>query len=358
LTVLQLEGVARTIGSFRLGGPAGINLEVATGGYLVILGPTGCGKTVLLETVAGIGRPDRGRILLGGADMTGVPPERRSIGFVYQRSMLFPHYSVEGNIRYGMALRRLPDGEQRQRVDRLAQMLGIGPLLGRDVRNLSGGESQKVALARALAIQPPLLLLDEPLAPLDPPTREALRREIKTIHRELGTTVLHVTHDQLTARILGQSVGVLRDGALQQAGSVDDVFERPAGEFVARFVGIENVLAGDAADGSSPGEAAVRVGGIVLRARTLLRGKIGLCVRPAAVSVARGEGTGDNRLAGRVRDVVDRNEVYRVTVDVGGVPLVADVSRGAYEANPIGAGVAVAAYFNADQVHCFPAGEA
>ena len=345
--MLKVQKVTRRIGNFSL---TDISLDVDKGNYVIILGPTGCGKTMLLETIAGIGRVDSGTIQIAGRDVSNVPTEKRNIGFVYQRSMLFPHHTVEGNIRWGMRLRKIPADEQRRRIDKLAGILGIGPLLGRDVRNLSGGESQKVALARALAIEPPILLLDEPLAPLDPPAREAMRGEILKIHRELDTTILHVTHDQVTARVLGKKVGVMDNGRIRQFGTADDIFERPNSEFVARFIGIENVYRGVARTAAEGSE--ITAGGIMLRSRSTLSGGVGLCISPEMIQLAPGKQL-PNLLDGCVREVADRGSVFRVSIDVKGVPFTAHVSRCEYELNRFGIGASVKFGFDADKVHCF-----
>ena len=347
--MLRLENVCRTIGSFRL---ADISLSVGMGDYVIILGPTACGKTMLLETIAGIGRPEQGTIFIGGRDVTHVPPEKRNIGFVYQRSMLFPHYTVEQNIRYGMRLHQVPADEQRRRLDRLAEILGIGCLLGRDVRNLSGGELQKVAFARALAIEPPILLLDEPLAPLDPPTREVMRGEILKMHAQLQTTIVHVSHDQVTARVLGRKIGVMQNGRIMQFGLAAEVFEKPANEFTARFIGMENVFRGVAAP--APDGAVLTVGGATIKARTELRGPVGLCVGPDAIDVVAPGRTFANVLDGTVKDVSDRGGVFRVGVDAGGLPFIVHVGRADYERRPLAAGARVKLGFDGGKVHCFP----
>ena len=347
--MLRLENVSRTIGDFRL---CDVSLRAEPGDYVIILGPTGCGKTMLLETIAGIGRPDRGSIFIGGIDVTNVSPEKRGIGFVYQRSMLFPHYTVAENVRYGMRMHRVAADEQRRRIDRLAEILGIGYLLERDVRNLSGGESQKVALARALAIEPPILLLDEPLAPLDPPTREAMRAEILKIHAQLRTTILHVSHDQVTARVLGREIGVMQNGRIVQFGPAADVFEKPASEFVARFIGKENVFRGIAA--AAGDGAVVTVGEAAIKAQTNLRGPVGLCIGPDAIGVAQPGRAFANLFDGKVTDVSDRGGIFRIGVEAVGLPFVVHIGRADYERGPLAAGAAVKLGFDADKVHCFP----
>ncbi|NQT18467.1 MAG: ABC transporter ATP-binding protein, partial [Planctomycetes bacterium] len=246
---------------------------------------------------------------------------------------------------------------QEDRINRLAAMLGLEHLLERDVENLSGGESQKVAFARALAIEPPILLLDEPLAPLDPPSREGLREEIIKMHGQMSTTTVHVTHDQLTARILADHIGVMHNGVLRQFGPAEDVFHRPADEFVARFVGMENVFNGRAAGGADGAE--IDIDGIVLKSATDLRGAVGLCISPEMIHlVTKGGRTFANALQGTVRAVSDRGSVFRVIIDVAGRLLTAHLGRREYEQDPIAAGAAVTVGFDPDDVHCFHVGGA
>ena len=352
--MLRLENISRTVGNFAI---SNATFSAGKGEYVVILGPTGCGKTVLLETIAGIGRADEGKIFIAGEDVTHRPPEKRNIGFVYQRSMLFPHYTVAKNISYGMRIRKLPAAEQRRRMENLAEMLGIEHLLEREVGNLSGGESQKVALARALAIEPPILLLDEPLAPLDPGSRENLRKELLQMHRQLSTAIVHVTHDQLTARVLADKIGVMQDGFLRQFGTAEDVFHRPDSEFVARFVGMENVYRGRASAGE--GGCEVKVGGIALKTASTLAGHVGLCISPEVIHVVKhNETTCANMLTGMVRDVSDRGAMFKIIIDVAGLPFTVHSSRHEYEHNPVAAGTEATIGFDPEDVHCFKVDEA
>ncbi|RLG70326.1 MAG: hypothetical protein DRO11_06430, partial [Methanobacteriota archaeon] len=205
---LQIEDLWVDLAEFRL---CEVNLDIAAGEYFVILGPTGAGKTVLLETIAGLHRPLRGRIVLAGQDITHAPPERRNIGFVYQDYALFPHLNVAQNIAFGLKLRGMGRSDVEERVAAISELLRIQHLLHRMPEALSGGEAQRVALARALVIEPELLLLDEPLSALDPETREALQQELGQIHQKLGTTTIHVTHNFEEAVALGDRIAVLRE---------------------------------------------------------------------------------------------------------------------------------------------------
>ncbi|HEU4763399.1 MAG TPA: ABC transporter ATP-binding protein [Gemmatimonadales bacterium] len=237
--MIRLEGVRVRAGAFAL---EDVSLDVPAGGYALLIGPTGAGKTTLLETVAGHRAPAAGKVWLDGRDVSGVPPERRSVGFVYQHYHLFPHLSVRENIEYG--LRALDAADRRARAESLASALGLAPLLDRAPDRLSGGEQQRVALARALAPRPRILLLDEPFAAVDPATRQQLRRELQALHAAERFTVLQVSHDFDEALRLGELVAVLGDGRIVQQGRPEEVFHRPNSAFVARFVGVGNVLAG------------------------------------------------------------------------------------------------------------------
>lgn len=246
--MIRLEGLTVRVGSFDL---QEISFEVPTGGYALIIGPTGSGKTTLLEAIAGHARLRAGRVLLHGADITATAPERRGLGFVYQQYHLFPHLSVRENIAYGLA-RGTPAAEADRRVGELAEMLGIAPLLPRRTQGLSGGEQQRVAMARALAPRPRVLLLDEPFAAVDPATRAVLRRELRALHEREGITTLQVTHDFDDALRLGDLVAVLAEGRIAQQGRPEEVFRYPNSAFVARFVGTGNVIAGEARRTEAP----------------------------------------------------------------------------------------------------------
>lgn len=242
--MIRIEGLRVRAGGFRL---AIDELTVATGEYLMVLGPTASGKTMLLEAIAGLRRLEAGRVWFGSAEVTEEPPERRRVGLVYQDYALFPHLTVEENIGFGLGRR------DRERVTELASLLGIRQLLTRYPEGLSGGEQQRVALARALAVEPELLLLDEPLSALDGPTRLELQRELKRLHGDLGATVVQVTHDLDEATSLGDRMAVLIAGQLRQVGSPDEVIRLPADAQVAALVGIGNIFpvaeVRDAADG-------------------------------------------------------------------------------------------------------------
>jgi ABC-type Fe3+/spermidine/putrescine transport system ATPase subunit len=234
--VISIESLCCTFGDFAL---RDISLQIEKGSYWVILGPSGCGKSVLLQTVAGFFSPAKGRIRVGGSDITQLPPERRKMGLVFQQAALFPHKSVRENIAYGLRARKMPAEAVTRKVDQLVERLGLGAILARPVATLSGGEAQRIAVARALAIEPDLLLLDEPMSALDHNTRIELQVELARLHKELGLTTLHVTHSREEAAALGDHVAVMLAGRIVQRGPTAEVITRPRCPFVARFLGLD-----------------------------------------------------------------------------------------------------------------------
>lgn len=237
--MLELCGLRRSVPGFSLGP---LDLEVRDGEYLVLLGPTGAGKSMALSAVVGADRPDAGAVRIGGLDATALPPERRGIGYVHQDGLLFPHRSVAWNL--GFPISAWPPEERGPRLREVAENLGIAHLLDRRPATLSGGERQRAALARAMAAAPHLLVLDEPLGALDPATRRGIRREIVRLHRARRFAALHVTHDFEEAAALADRVGILLGGRLAQVGPAAEVFRAPASPEVAAFLGHRNVLRG------------------------------------------------------------------------------------------------------------------
>lgn len=362
-------GLGARQGGFEL---RDVSFAVPTGEYGVVIGPAGSGKTTLLETIAGIIPQRGGTLRLMGSDMTGVPPERRRIGFVYQRGYLFPHLSVEENVRYG--------ARDATFVREVADRLGVDALLRRDVRGLSGGEQQLVAIARALAARPPVLLLDEPFSALDPRRRTLVRRTVRAMHHELGMTVLQVTHDFTEAGLLGDVAILLDMGRVLQSGPPERVFRHPASPYIAEFLGAENVLAGEVRvllDGPAPGAAASRgasldVGDDVIdvedghhaiefRAGPLTLYTVGdahdgpghAVIRAGEVllSLEPQKSSARNQFRGSVTEVVTTGALTRVTVDISGVPLVAALTTRSADELSLSPGTHVWASFKAMAVH-------
>jgi ABC-type sugar transport system ATPase subunit len=215
----------------------GVNLTTGNGEYLVLLGPSGCGKTTLLRTIAGLERPTEGEVYIDGQLVNGLPPRSRRVAMVLQSYALYPHKSVRGNIEFPLKAEHVPRHLRERKVRWAADLLDIPHLLGRRPRQLSGGERQRVALARALVREPAVFLLDEPLSGLDARLRASTRDELRSFHRQIGTTTIYVTHDQDEAMGLGDRVAVLDAGRLRQVGTPRDVYDEPADTFVATFVG-------------------------------------------------------------------------------------------------------------------------
>ena len=219
-----------------------LNLNVKKGDFFILLGPTGSGKTVILETIAGLIPPNRGKIWIGDKDVTSLPPEKRDISIVYQDFALFPHLTVLKNIKYGLHYHNIDKTKSEIFFNWLINQLGLKPLLNRMPIKLSGGEKQRVALARALMIEPSVLLLDEPLSALDPRFREEIQNQLKKIHQETGTTILIVTHDFEEALALGSYGAVLDNGKIEQVGEIQEIFENPKSLHVASFTGMNNIF--------------------------------------------------------------------------------------------------------------------
>lgn len=233
--MIEVAHLSCQFGDFAL---RDISLRLGAGDYWVVLGPSGCGKSVLLQTLAGFFAPSAGRVVVDGQDLTDVAPERRSMGLVFQQAALFPHKSVRENIGYGLRARKRPRPEVERAVDELVDRLGLRAITCRPVATLSGGEAQRVAVARALAIRPKLLLLDEPMSALDHNTRLELQSELGRVHRELGLTTLHVTHSREEAAALGDHVAIMLGGRIVQQGTMSQVQSGPRCPFVARFLGL------------------------------------------------------------------------------------------------------------------------
>ena len=296
-----------------------LSLAVERGEILALLGPSGSGKTTALRSIAGFETPDAGTVAVEGQDVTRLPPARRNFGMVFQHYALFPHLTVGENVAFGLESRKLARNEIADKVAAALALVDLPGYADRRVGEISGGQQQRVALARALAPEPRVLLLDEPLSNLDPALRERTRRELKAAIRRVGITTVLVTHEQEEAFELGDRVAVLWQGRLQQVGTPEELYERPATRFVATFVGRANVLTGIFERGDDGGAAVRLPGGIVWPGlpgegedgRALAPGAPAeLIVRPEALALAPATGPGgDRHLTGRV---IERQLIGRV----------------------------------------------
>jgi multiple sugar transport system ATP-binding protein len=237
MAVLETRKLTKVFKTGREGAVNGVDLVSREGEFLVFLGPSGSGKTTLLRLIAGLEEPTQGEILIGGRDVTRLPPRERGIAMVFQSYALYPHLTARENIRFPLKAQRVPRATHEEKVQWAANLLSIGHLLERRPRELSGGERQRVALARAIVREPSLFLLDEPLSNLDAKLRSSARDELTQLHRRVGTTTVYVTHDQVEAMSMGDRILVLDRGAVRQIGTPREIYDEPADTFVATFLG-------------------------------------------------------------------------------------------------------------------------
>ncbi len=299
------------------------NLEVDKGEFVSFLGPSGCGKTTTLRMIAGFELPTNGVITLDGEDITYKSPNHRNIGMVFQSYALFPNLTIGQNIGFGLQVRKIPEAEAKARINEMLSMIHLEQHINKYPYQLSGGQQQRIALARALAINPRVLLLDEPLSALDAKIRVELRLEIRRIQQSMGITTIYVTHDQEEALLISDRVVVMSQGCMEQVGTPANIYNFPASEFVAQFVGQLNMAPVTRVD--LPNHTCVLAGQPVRFEHSPER-KVSetprLAIRPEEIQIGTGEGR--NALKGRVESVFFLGAVVRLRVDVGGVLLSAD----------------------------------
>jgi putative spermidine/putrescine transport system ATP-binding protein len=276
---VQLSNLIKSYGEFRA--VDGVSLDVERGEFLTFLGSSGSGKTTTLNMIAGFDDPTSGSILLNGVPVEGLPPQTRNIGMVFQRYTLFPHMTVEQNVAFPLSVRGVSKPEMAARVRKVLELVQLERFAGRKPNQLSGGQQQRVALARALVYEPQILLMDEPLGALDKKLREEIQLEIRNLHHRLGVTILYVTHDQEEALRMSDRIAVFEHGKIAQVGSGEDLYHRPATEFVAGFIGNSNFLEGEVVDRQG-GEIGVRLdGGQHLRLPAATAGhRVRIMIRP------------------------------------------------------------------------------
>ncbi len=331
------------------GGVFGIDFEVAEGELFTLLGPSGCGKTTTLRSIAGLEVPNSGRIRLTGKDIfnsaakLSVPMHQRDIGMVFQSYAIWPHMDVFANAAYPLRVsrdKRFTRAEIFRKVSKVLDMVGLAEFIHRPSTQLSGGQQQRLALARALTREPGLLLLDEPLSNLDAQLREQMRAELKRLQRDTGVTSVYVTHDQSEALAISDRIAVMNEGLIAQIGTPEEIYDRPASEFVAQFIGKSNLVRGDLDDtvaADSIANVATAIGDLrcTFTAKASPRRNIAIVIRPEniVIAVEGAEGTaamGDaNRLAGVVTDRVYLGEIREYAIDVGkGVEIVVRIPPG------------------------------
>jgi molybdenum ABC transporter ATP-binding protein len=353
--MIEFRGVSLALGAFAL---RAVSLTVKKGDYYFIIGPSGAGKTVLMEAIAGLHLPDAGEILIEGRDVSRIPPEKRRIALVYQDYSLFPHMTVEENIGFGLQMQKRPKEEIRKRVSELLNTFGIEHLKDRFPGTMSGGEQQRTAIARALASEPEILLLDEPFAALDPVTRERLMTDILRIHEEQGLTIVQVTHAREEILRMATRCAVIIDGRMVQEGPADQVFQTPESTVVARFVGMENILNGIVA-ASADGLASIDVGErrIIAVSDAAPGTAAAVVFRAADVTlhlVDGEESTARNRFEAVITAVVPLGgPLTEVYLDAG-IPIVALITRRSAEDLELTPGMSVEASIKASAVRVIP----
>jgi len=314
MTVLKLENLHKSFGETQA--LAGVSFEVGKGEIVAVLGPSGCGKSTLLAVIAGLETPEAGRVLWDGEDLASVPPHKRGFGLMFQDYALFPHMDVAANVAFGLEMAGMGDTAVARRVKAVLELVGLPDFAGRDVNNLSGGEQQRVALARSLAPEPRLLMLDEPLGSLDRTLRERLLLELKAILKRARQTTLYVTHDQEEAFALADRVVVMRAGTVAQVGTPQAIYRQPASLFVARFLGFTNLLPGVVRQKGGRAMVETAIGAWPVEGE--LQGEVTVLLRPDAVRLGAGSGA---KLTGTLTAVTFRGNSSQAKVEVGGVEL-------------------------------------
>ena len=349
MSAIQLEHVSRQWGDRYA--VRDISFAAAPGSFVVLLGPSGCGKSTTLRLIAGLDRPQAGRILIGGTDVTGLPPAKRRIAMVFQSYALYPHMSVRQNMAYPLRKRGVREPERSQRVDAAAKLLELEALLDRKPKQLSGGQQQRVALGRALVREPKAFLLDEPLSNLDAKLRAHMRAELIQLHRRIGCTMVYVTHDQLEAMTMSDRIAVMEGGVLQQYASPAEIYSRPANAFVASFIGTPAMSLIDATLSKNGGGVELRAGAMTLALPAdFLHGgelpsKARLAIRPEDITLFQGP----HRATVKLVEPTGHESI--VTLDIGSADLVA---RHAGDALPK-AGETIDFAVRTDRVHVFSA---
>jgi len=310
--MIEIEKLNGDLGEFHL---RDINLTVNKGEYLAVLGPTGAGKTVLIEYIVGIFKPDSGMIRIDGEDILQLYTEERNIGYVPQDYALFPNLTVEKNISYGLEARRMEPEQINNLVSEMISRLKIDYIRHRMPLNLSGGEKQRVALGRALATEPRVLLLDEPLSALDENLRNEMARELRRVQRDVNGTFIHVCHNFEEASDVADRIAIMNDGMIVQVGTLKEIMETPKNEFVARFVKTQNVFGG-VSDGSS-----IQIGDTSIAKKHSFKGEVIVAIRPENIMIVEKEEEGPDVFSGVVENIALKPYFTEISINAG-IPIV------------------------------------
>ena len=322
MSLIQFENVSKHYAGKTVVAVDSLNLGIEAGEFLTLLGPSGSGKTTSLMMLAGFERPSAGTIRFDGVPIETLPAHRRNMGVVFQSHALFPHLTVAENVAFPLKVRRMSRSETAARVAGALEKVRLAQFAGRMPHQLSGGQQQRAALARALMFDPRLVLLDEPLSALDKKLREEMQLEIRRLHRELGVTMVFVTHDQSEAMVMSDRVAVFNHGRIEQIGPPQHLYDAPSNAFVAGFLGDNNMVEGQA-EVAPTGQMEIRLtNGVALRGRQA--GRAGgssqvLCVRPECLKVGPQDGQLDteNRIAARLVDIIKQGDHWRLVAALG-----------------------------------------
>ncbi len=349
---LHLTGIEKRFGPVTAIG--GVDLAVEAGEFLTLLGPSGSGKTTLLKIIAGFEAPDRGTVRIGSTDITRAPPGRRNIGMVFQNYALFPHLTVERNVAFPLAVRRIPRAEIQRRVEEALRLVELEGYQSRLPNQLSGGQQQRVALARAIVFNPGLLLLDEPFGALDRRLRQQLQEEVRRLQRRLRLTAIFVTHDQEEALLLSDRIAVMNRGAIEQLGPPHEIYARPRTVFAAGFIGESNLWDG-AVSGQEGGILQLATGDarpLFATAGDMAPGRHATAlVRPERVRLLAAGETADNVLAARVEEVSYLGQTQKYLLKAGGRDLTAVWTLAAVPVGAVNPGAEIAVGWSAGDVH-------
>jgi len=351
--MVELRNVTKRFGAYEALKDA--SFEIRAGEFMTFLGPSGCGKTTCLRLISGFDTPTSGQILLDGKDVTFEPPYRRDVNQVFQNYALFPHLTIYENIAFGLRMKKVPAAQIRDRVDRVVQMTSLENFTARKPSQLSGGQRQRVALARAIVCEPKVLLLDEPLSALDAKLRTQMRVELKQLQKKLGITFIFVTHDQEEALTMSDRVAVLNAGRVEQIGTVNEIYYKPATRFVASFIGESNIVEAEILRAEGELLLCRLEGGLELAVRTPnppAHSQILLSLRPEKIRLTRENPGGRNSFPGTIEMEIFKGAVDDLTISVqGGLQLSAVLTNDGQAESDLHEGERIFARIQPEDIH-------
>ena len=351
--MVELRNVTKRFGAYEALKEA--SFEIRAGEFMTFLGPSGCGKTTCLRLISGFDTPTSGQIFLDGKDLTFEPPYRRDVNQVFQNYALFPHLTIYENIAFGLRMKKNPPAQIRERVDRVVKMTSLEAFIDRKPAQLSGGQRQRVALARAIVCEPKVLLLDEPLSALDAKLRTQMRVELKQLQKKLGITFIFVTHDQEEALTMSDRVAVINAGRVEQIGTVNEIYYKPATRFVASFIGESNIVEAEILRSEGEFLHCRLEGGLELDVRTPkppAHSQILLSLRPEKIRLTRENPGGRNSFPGTIEMEIFKGAVDDLTISVlGGLQLGAVLTNDGQAESDLHEGERVFARIQPEDIH-------